>query len=181
MKTSARGGFFSLHYHLHFLPSLIRNRLRRSGGGGTTFAPLEHNIAFVVCCILAVVGIPEAVVHNSLFGWVAGGIGLAGIALLAVQSIRFRPRTPTCDGFLVGVFFFLVVLGFTAGVFAGALAHSFPIGLLGCAAGLAMGYALGILAGFWLQCLGWLVLWLDIAAGLGVIGLIVLNLVLLSG
>lgn len=25
MKTSARGGFFSLHYHLHFPPSLIRN------------------------------------------------------------------------------------------------------------------------------------------------------------
>lgn len=179
--TSMYREIFSLDYHLHFFPALLWNRLRRRGGDGTTFVRMEYSLVFVFCCILAITGIPNALAHHSVLGWVVGGAGVAGIVAMAVFSIRSWTGPPSYDNFLTGVFFFLLVLGFTAGVFAGALEHSLLIGLLGSIAGLVTGYLLGIFAGLVVQYLGWLAVWVNLVAGLGVIGLIVLDLVLLLG
>ena len=49
------------------------------------------------------------------------------------------------------------------------------------AAGLVAGYVLGILAGLGLQYLGWIAEWLDSLALPACVGMIVVDLVLLSG
>jgi hypothetical protein len=68
-----------------------------------------------------------------------------------------------------------------AGIFAGTLEHSFYIGLMGSAAGLVLGYVLGLFAGVWFQYLGLLAVLLNLLASVAIIGMIILDLVLLLG
>jgi ABC-type nitrate/sulfonate/bicarbonate transport system permease component len=91
-------------------------------------------------------------------------------------------ESPSINDFLVGFFFFFLTSGLTAGIFISTLEHyPFFQSLLISAAGLVAGYALGILAGFGLQYIGWLAALLDPLAGLMVFGMLVLDMVLLSG
>jgi hypothetical protein len=183
MDTGQR--FFSLGFHAHFFPSLVwsrlRNRLRPRERQGTSFVPMEYYIGFVFCLVFTAIEIPRAISHQSIISWIGAGTGLAGILAIIIASICSRTGPPSYNGFLTGIFFFLLALGLTAGVFAGTLEHSLRLGLLGSAAGLALGYVLGILAGLGLQYLGWLAAWLDLLAGVAIIGLIVVDLVLLLG
>jgi hypothetical protein len=172
---------FSVEFHTRFFPELLWSRLRPKERQGTSFVPFESYIAVAFCLVLAGVGIPSAITHHSVLGWIAAGAGLVGLLILSVASIWSRKWSPSYDGFLFGVFFFLVVLGVTAGIFAGTLEHSFSLGLMGGAAGLVLGYVVGIFAGFWFQCLGLLAVVLNFLAGVAVIGMIVLDLVLLFG
>jgi hypothetical protein len=181
MKKDIGQRFFSIAFHTRFFPSLLWSRLRPLEREGTSFVPIENYIAFVFCFVLAVAGIPNAINHHSIIGWVFGGTGLVGVLTLFISSICSRKGSPSYDGFLTGVFFFTVILGLTAGIFTGTLEHSFCLGLLGSAAGLVLGYVLGIFAGLWFQYLGSLAVLLDMLAGLAIIGMIVVDLVLLFG
>jgi hypothetical protein len=173
--------FFSSEFHTHFFPALFWSRLRHKERGGTTFVPFEWYIVIAFCLVLAAIGIPYAIDHHSIIAWVAGGIGVAGILILTISSICSRQGSPSYEEFLWGVFFFLVMLGLTAGIFAGSLEHSFALGLAGSVAGLLLGYVLGIFAGLWFQYLGLLALLLNVLAIPAIIGLIVVDLVLLLG
>ncbi|MRR54150.1 MAG: hypothetical protein EG824_03375 [Deltaproteobacteria bacterium] len=173
--------FFSSEFHTRVFPALLWNRLRRKESGGTTFVPFEWYIVIAFCLVLAAIGIPYAINHHSIIAWVAGGIGVAGILVLTISSICSRQGSPSYEEFLWGVFFFLVMLGLTAGIFAGTLEHSFVLGLAGSVAGLLLGYVLGIFAGLWFQYLGLLALLLNVLAIPALIGLIVVDLVLLLG
>jgi len=124
---------------------------------------------------------PSAVSRGSFIGWLVGGIGAAGILALLINSIFSRKEPPSYDCFLIGVFFFFVVLGISAGVFVGTLEHSLSLGLLVGSGGLIAGYLLGILAGLWFQYLGWLASMVNILAGLAVFGMFSVDLVLLAG
>jgi hypothetical protein len=126
-------------------------------------------------------GIPGAVSRSSIIGWIAVGIGTAGIVALLINSILSRKEPPSYDCFLPGIFFFFVVLGITSGIFAGTLEHSLPLGLLVGSGGLIAGYLLGILAGLWFQYLGWLSAMVNALASLAVLGMLLVDLVLLSG
>jgi len=173
--------FFSREFHAHFFPALLWSRLRRKESGGTTFVPFEWYLVIAVCLVLAIMGIPHAIHHHSVIAWIAGGIGVAGILVLTVSSICSRQGSPSYEDFLWGVFFFLVMLGLAAGIFAGSLEHSFFLGLTGSAAGLLLGYVLGIVAGLWFQYLGLLAILLNMLAVPAIIGLLVLDLVLVLG
>ena len=172
----------SLEFHTRFFPSLLRSRLRLGHRAGTSFtSAVEFQIFFVVCFILLALGMPSAISHGSFIGWVVGGIGALGILALLINSIFSRKEPASYDCFLIGVFFFFVVLGITTGVFVGTLEHSLSLGLLVGSGGLIAGYLLGILAGLWLQYLGWLASIVNLIAGLAVFGMFFVDLVLLSG
>lgn len=175
-------GILSIEFHAHFFPALLRNRLRPVKKAMAGFLPpiFEYMIAVFVCVMLLIFGIPGAL-RNSLAGWVLSSLGALGIVALLINSIVSREDPPSYDDFLLGVFFFFVLLGVTAGIFAGALNHSLVLGFLVSAGGLFAGYLLGILAGFYLQYLGWMSLLLNFLSGLGVLGMLIVDIVLLSG
>jgi len=174
--------FFSLEFHTRFFPSLLRNRLRPEGRSGTGFSSqLEFPVVFVVCCVLIAIGLPMAIDDKSFVGWVIGGIGGAGMLALVIHSIASRGNPPDYDDFLTGFFCFFVPLGLTAGVFAGSLGDSVPLGLLIGFGGLVGGYLLGILAGLWCQYLGWIAVMVNGLAWLAVIGMLCVDLVIVGG
>jgi hypothetical protein len=173
--------FFSLEFHARFFPRLLWAHLHRTETERTGFSSiLELSVLFAVCLIVAVLGISSGFFHKSVIGWVAGGLGAAGILALMLNSIFSCEEPPTYDRFLTGVFFFFVILGLTAGVLVGTIKRSPPWGLLTGLGALVVGYLLGILAGLWFQYLGWLSLLLNGLAGLAVFGMLVVDLVLLA-
>lgn len=172
--------FLSLEFHTRFFPSLLRGRLPRGTREVTGFSStVERYVLFVVCCVLVALGMPSAISRNSVIGWATGGIGAAGTLALIINSIISCNTPPSYDRFLTAVFFFFVMLGISAGVFAGSLQHSLALGLLVGSGGLIAGYLLGILAGLWLQRFGWLASMVNGLAGLAVLGMFVVDLVLL--
>ena len=185
-------GYFTIAFHTKFFPSLLLTRLK-----GRTKAVSERGTSFVhssvtevlilgaIGIILIAVGLPPAVSRGSLIGWIMSGIGTAGILAICILSVYQRigeGGRPTYDGFLVGVFFFFVVLGLTAAIFVGRVGHHPPgLLILEVFAGVAAGYVVGIFAGLWMQYLGFISKFLDGLALLSIIGMIVVDLVLLSG
>jgi hypothetical protein len=181
MKKNSRPTFFSVGFHTQFFPGLLWSCLRHKERSGTTFVPLENYLVIAACVVLTAIGIPHALNHHSIIAWLSVGIGVAGILTLAIASICTRHESPSYDDFLFGIFFFLVMLGITSGIFTGSLEHSFSLSLLGSVAGLVLGYVLGIFFGLWFQYLGLLAVVLNALAFPAIIGLIVVDLVLLFG
>lgn len=174
----------SIEFHTRFFPSLLWNRLRPRQRTEASFSSsLELYITLAVCIILVAIGAPSALAQGSIAGWIASGIGLAGLLAMIINSIAsFWGKTPSYDDFLLGCFFFFLTAGPTAGIFISTLEHyPFFLGLLISASGLAAGYALGIIAGFGLQYIGRLAALLDSLSYPAIIGMLVVDLVLLSG
>jgi hypothetical protein len=180
MKTPE---FLSFEFHIHYFPGILLNRLRPGRISGRGFpSTMERQIVLAVCIILLAFGIPAAMSSNSIPGWIAAGIGAVGTVALIINSVLSRRgEPPSYNDFLAGVFFFFVFLGITSGIFVGTLEHSFFLGLMTGLAGFIAGYLIGILAGLWLQYLGWLSVIVNIIAGLAIAGMLVVDLVLLSG
>ena len=183
MNDDTHPKFLSFEFHTRFFPALLWRGMRPRERGGTSFTSTGVlPILLVFCLILLLSGIPYALAHKSITGWVLGGIGVAGMVFLFINSITSGINNqPTYVGFLKGIFFFFVTLGISAGVFVGALSHSLPLGLLVGAGGFIGGYLLGILAGLWFQYLGWVAALLNMLAGLAVLGMFVVDIVLLFG
>jgi hypothetical protein len=184
MNAETPPRFLSLAFHTRFFPAFLWGRFRsgnRTRPGFNSLLGLYLLLAGSVA--LVALGIPAGLSHGSIIGWIAGGMGALGILALLVNSVASRwGEPPSYDGFLAGFFFFFLIAGLTAGIFIGTLDHYHLIqGLLTVVAGLVAGYLLGILAGFGLQYLGWLAMALDPLAGVAVVGMLVLDLVLLSG
>jgi hypothetical protein len=184
MQSDAPPKLWSLDFHARYFPAFLWRRFRSKERRGSGFnSPFELYIVLAVCIILAAMGAPSALSHGSIAGWAAFGIGAAGLLAMIIHSVASSwGRRPSYDDFLAGCFFFFVILGLTAGIFTSSFNHhSFFPGLLLCLAGLIIGYALGILAGLGLQYLGWLAVALNGLAYPAIIGMVVLDLVLLSG
>jgi hypothetical protein len=175
--------FLSFEFHACYFPGMLLNRLRPGGRSATGFpSTMEHHIVFAVCIILLALGIPAALSGGSIVGWIASSIGAAGTVALVINSVLSRRgEPPSYDDFLAGIFFFFVFLGISCGVFVGTLQHSLFLGLMTGLAGFIAGYLIGILAGLWLQYLGWLSVTMNGLAGIAVLGMLVVDLVLLSG
>ncbi len=182
VTTNMPPAFFSIEFHTRFFPALIRSHLRLGERAGTGFSStIELQVTFAICAILVAIGIPNALSHKSISGWVMGGMGGAGILALLLASIFSRRDPPSYDRFLTGVFFFFLTLGLTAGVFTGTLNHSLMLGVITGSAALAAGYLLGILAGMWLQYIGWFSGIVNGLACLASFGMFFTDLVLLAG
>lgn len=180
-------GFLSLAFHTSFFPGLIRDRLgghrkqKESYDSGFS-SNTGYYVVLIICFLLIAVGLPDAISHRTVIGWVAAGIGAAGIVALLINGIVSCKNPPSYEYFLTGVFFFFVTLGITTGVFIGTLEHSLSQGLLAGAGGLIAGYFIGILAGLWFQHLGWLFSGMvNSIAWFAVLGMFFVDLVLLTG
>ena len=184
MTSDTPPKFLSLQFHTRFFPALLWRRLRFGKSTGSGFSSsMELYLVLAGCGALIAIGVPAALLHGSIAGWIAGALGAAGILAMLVRSIAScRGETPSWDGFLAGCFSFLVTAGTSVAVFLGTLEHyTLYQALSAGGAGLIAGYLLGMVAGLVLQYLGWLSVLLDRLAGLAVIGMLVLDLVLLSG
>ena len=100
---------------------------------------------------------------------------------LIAHSIGSREgQKPSFDNFRIGVFFFLLFLGFTAGLGIGQAYHmAYWVRLLCGFVGALVGYFLGIFGGLWVQYLGWLSETLDLFAGVALVGMVIVDILLL--
>lgn len=184
MQTDAPPKLWSVEFHTRFFPAFLWRRFRSPERRGSGFnSSFELYIVLAVCIVLVTVGAPSALSRGSIGGWIACGLGAAGLIAMIIHSVASNwGLRPSWEDFLAGCFFFFVTLGLTAGIFTSSLNHySFFVSLLLCFAGLITGYALGLLAGLGLQYLGWLAVILNGAAYLAIVGMVVVDLVLLSG
>jgi len=177
-------GFFTAEFHLRFLPALLagkwreaRNPPQRSPFEG--HVPLELTVVPIVCIVFAALGAPGAL-KGSIAGILLSLAGFGGFAALLFMALRSTWGEPlSYEAFSASVFFFVLFLGATAGVFYASLQARFV--LPWALAGAVVGYPLGILAGLWNQKLGFLAFLTVLAARLGMFGLAVLDIVLLFG
>ena len=187
--------FFSIDFHLRFLPGVIRRRLFPPKETGTRFGPGPDFLILVGgCALLLVFGLPgalgpEPTVVGVLLSLLGGG-GLLALAVAGVRSVWGIP--PSYEQFAVGVFFFCVAAGASAGLFYSALFVARPVvwmalaeshageHLLWALAGAVPGYLLGIPAGLWTQRLGLLATVPAVLAWPGIIGLLVTDVVVLN-
>ncbi|MBA4418442.1 MAG: hypothetical protein C0392_11135 [Syntrophus sp. (in: bacteria)] len=174
----------SLEFHAKFFPRLLwsRLRLKKKRTEGTSFtSTMELTLAVFICLILIVVGLPIALSRGSIAGLISGVLGLAGILFLVISSaLSQRGTRPTYDSFLIGIFFFFVFLGLTAGLFIGSVNHlSRGAGICASILGVLAGYITGIFGGLWAQYLGWIAGLLNGFAGLMIIGMVVVDILLL--
>lgn len=176
--------FLSAEFHLNFFPALVLNRFKSKQQRGP-FVPygfMETIIGLVVCFVLIAIGVPSVLKSNSIVGWILTGIGTAGFLFVLGFNISARLNIPpSYDDFLIGIFFFFVAVGITSGVMIGTLNHSLVLGLCASAAGLSAGYLIGIFAGLFMQYLGHIAVILNGIAALSIIGLVLVDIVLLSG
>lgn len=181
--------FFSVEFHLRFFPGLIRRIVfpkkdldgtacRRSTG---FVSGMDHMIVLAVCLVSFFAGMPGALQKGSVVGWVFGLAGAVGVIALTVMSIvSQRGIRPSYRDFRILTFTFLVFTALTGGLaLAQALHLSYGLRILLGAAGTMAGYFLGIMAGLWVQRLGWISTVVDLLAGLSVFGLVIIDIILL--
>jgi hypothetical protein len=165
--------FLSLEFHTRFFPRLLRDRLRRKKKeeqGPSFTSTTELIVTLVVCLILAVIGIPSALIRGSIVGLILSIIGVGGLLAILILSVGAQwGNRPTYDDFLAGIFFFFVSLGIFIGIPVGIDNHSPWLGVLTSLVGLLGGYVLGIFAGMQLQHLGWIAVILSMLAGFAAI------------
>ena len=175
--------FFSLEFHLRFFPRLLWSRIqpKNKEETGTTFtSTFDQMILLVFCLVIAATGLPSALLHGSILGWIMSVLGIIGVLAVVVLSMLSQLDTKLSYGnFLFGVFFFFVFLCFTAGIFIGRTGSTHIWWILSGVIGILLGYFIGLLAGYWLQLLGWIAGLVNILSGCAVIGMIILDIVLL--
>lgn len=131
---------------------------------------MEITIAFAICLILVVVGMPLALTRGSIIGWILSIIGGGGVLVLLISSVAaYWGNRPTYHHFLTGIFFLFVSVGIFIGIPFGMDKHSPWLGALTSLAGLFAGYVLGIFAGLRLQHLGWIAVLINMLAGFAAI------------
>jgi hypothetical protein len=181
--------FFSFAFHFRFFPRVIKRTIfpkkdpdqphyyRGSGFSSIT----EYIVLFAAAIISLAVGLPGALGNGSLIGWSFSVAGAAGIiALLVMSSAAQNGYEPVFDDFRILTFLFCVFLGITCGLGLGhSLGSSYPVRILLAVTGMATGYVIGIIAGLWIQRLGWIAGLLDLLAGLCVISFIILDIIML--
>ncbi len=175
-------GIFSPRFHTSFFPALIWSRLRPGKEEETSVRfsrDLEWMGLLVICILLIATGVSLAV-KGAWLGWLLSLLGFLGVLTLTVFSIVSNlGAKPSYDNFLFGVFLLFVFTGLTAGLLVGRTGSSLFFLIGSGASGVLLGYFLGLLAGLWLQYLGWIASAINLAAGLLAAGLIVVDTVLL--
>ncbi len=174
----------SLEFHTRFLPRLLRSRIftEDTPGFHRSFnSNLGLTFLLFVCLLLGSFGIPMAVQQHSIIGWVLSGVGIAGFLFIFISSIiAQRGIRPSYENFQAWTFIFFLFLGFTVGLFISSANHSSHGIVLGASvSGILLGYGVGIFAGLWLQCLGWISGLLNGLAAVSIAGLIIVDMMML--
>lgn len=143
---------------------------------------IELPLIIAVCAVLAAVGFPSAV-KGSIAGIIMLVIGTGGIVALVAGAIiteyirRVKEgRKYTYADFVPSIFFFCLMMGFTAGLLTGDnIYKSRQIALISGLAGLFAGYIAGIFAGRWIHCLGFMAIWFVYFANLAALLMLVVD------
>ena len=184
-ETTQPPRLFSWSFHIRFFPSVLRRLfLPRKKAYESPFAShaiMELTIIMVLFLIACIFGYAAAIGKDSIIGWFFALLGTGGLLFLIVHSICSCERQkPSFNNFRIGVFFFLLFLGFTTGLGIGHAYHMvYWIRLLCGFAGAFVGYFLGIFGGLCIQYLGWLSDVLDLFAGLALAGMVIVDVLLL--
>jgi hypothetical protein len=184
-ETNEVPPLFSRDFHFRFFPSVLRRiLLPKKQAFESPFAHhavMEFTVVTVIAFFAAILGFAAAVNTGSIAGWFFAILGTAGLVFVTAHSLRSRGgEKPTYGNFRLGVFLFLLVLGFTAGMGMGHGWHAaYGLRLLCGIAGAGAGYFLGILGGLGVQYLGWLSGLIDLAAYLAAAGTIIVAILLL--
>ena len=170
--------FWSPAFHLSFLPRVIALRIGewRRRRNERRHVHIEIPLVIFGCLILAVLGLPAAM-KGSILGWAGVTVGAGGLLALMAWSIIGEARVRRKEGyrydyvvFMPSVFFFLVLLGFSAGLIAGDVIYNDPAtGYLWALPGLVLGYLVGLFAARWVHALGFMGEWFVYLAILGLI------------
>ena len=184
--------FFSAAFHLHFLPRVIAYRLqqyrrREHPQGFGAHVQLEMPLVIFGCLLLMALGLPPAMQHGSIGGWVSAVLGMGGLAALLSLSIAGEARWRREEGqrygyavFMPSVFFFCVLAGGSAGLITGGVVTNSPmVGYTMSLPGLVTGYLAGPFAARWVHALGFIKTWFIYLAVLGLILLPLEDLVVL--
>jgi hypothetical protein len=183
--TGQPPGLFSPAFHVRFFPSVLRRTLFPGKKGyESPFARhfmVEWMIILALSVLACVFGYAAALGKGSVAGWAFALLGTGGLLFVIVSSIRSQAGTrPSFDNFRAGVFFFLLLLGFTAGLGIGhANQVTYGTRLLCGLAGAVTGYFVGILGGLWIQYLGWLSETVNLLAWVALVGMVVVDILLL--
>jgi hypothetical protein len=174
--------FLSVEFHTRFFPALLRRRLRpQRATAESPFAhhlSIEYPIMLTLCFVLAALGLPSALTKGSVVGGIVGVLGIVGAVTLVVQSIHAQLKTrPTFEAFRVVPFAFFLILGLTLGLVGGSGHHSRALEACAAVAGLVGGYVVGIAGGLCAQYLGWIGTWVELAAGVAALGMLVGDIV----
>ena len=164
--------FFSAEYHLRFLPRVVGYRLRQyrersRAGGFRSHVQVEMPLLVVACVLLAIIGLPSAMQHGSIGGWISALLGIGGLVALMAWSIvgewHWRRKEGHRYGyaeFMPSVFFFCLMTGGSVGLIAGGILSDRPlIGALWALPGLLVGYLVGPSAARWVHALGFMKAW----------------------
>jgi hypothetical protein len=174
---------FSPAFHLRYFPRLLWSRQPRLGpptvGPFADHALHEHTLLPVVAVVLLVTGTNLTSGPHETLGWVLAGVGGVGVvALLAHAVITRRGEAPTWERFAVSLFALAVAVGVGGGLIVGLRLP--PMQLLAVAfGGLVLGYVAGLVAGYWAQALGYMEGLVRFLAGVGVIGVGLVDVLLL--
>lgn len=183
--TSQPPSLLSWSFHFRFFPFLLYRRVfpkqKKVESPFAGHAKMELSILLAVSLVASITGYAEALRKGSILGWIFALAGTGGILFLFVHGIRSHAGIkPSFDDFRAGVFFFLLLLGFTAGLGTGhAYKTAYGARLLCGLAGALAGYILGIFGGLWVQRLGWLSEALNVLAGIALIGMVIVDIILL--
>lgn len=179
---------WTLGYHLRFVPALIRARLgpQPQATGFASHAGMMVPIAIVIALVLFSIGLPGMVEGGfdpvSALLTLLGGGGLLAIIGMSIADAWHEPRS--YQRFEPAVFFFLLLLGISIGLFIVRLDRE-GLGTAAYATILSgstlAGYAAGLLLGYWWQALGIFGRFLSVLMYPMLIGLLVTDLVIMSG
>ena len=183
MDNFSPPGILTVDFHTRFFPKLLRSRIfmEETSGSSTSFTSnLEMTLGLFLCLLMSTFGTPMAVQQHSVFGWILLSLGIVGIIFIFISSLiaQWGVR-PTFDNFLAWTFLFFLFLGFSAGLFLSSVNHwSHGIVLGASVLGILAGYGVGIFAGLWFQCLGWISGLLNGLAALLIVGLILVDMMM---
>lgn len=175
----------SMAFHRDFfLPFIITSLNRRKAGTTTHFAdyfPFEYIVLFIIAMAGVMTGISSYLSNGSTVGGIVGLLASAGFAVLITFSVRSRTeKNVTWKRFMITTFMFFMLLGLTIGLFAGmAIWKSFIAKMILGTVGLAAGYLAGIMAGLYMQYLGWIGDLINLLLVPIMIGLIIVDIIFL--
>jgi len=176
---------FTIAFHRDFfLPFIFRVFNTRKSETRTHFAdyfPFEYVVLFIITMAAVVTGIYAYLSEGSIFGGITGLLASAGFAALVVFSVRSKSdREILWHRFMVTTFMFFMLAGLSIGLYTGmtvwnSLVAKFVLGTIG----LVSGYLAGIIAGLYMQCLGWTgqivnIIMIPVMIGLGIVDIIIM-------
>lgn len=176
---------FSPTFHKSFFLPLLLRKLKPSKKTRTLAAagtPIEYTILPGGALACMVIGLMH---YQAMSGRIIGILGACGFLIMLLSSVRSHLKSrqkTTWEDFRPFPLLFLVLTGVTTSLCytGGIVGAGIGMKITGAAAGLLIGYLVGIPAGFWFQSLGWITTILEILLVPLMMGLFVVSILMVA-